>query len=195
MQKRSIHLAIVGLLVGTLFGCSESSIAALQGRWVGEIACSNGPLDISVGFDIDGSKIGGTAFIFQGTRRDFTVKGRQLLCIRYAQCGDDSCSDDNECVLKHDKVPRSPSFGPDECPVALPTVISNNTRCSNGQCTQCTEQQAYERLLLTFSDDDEQRANPSVNVARMGDTRLTGMISDVCGGGRSGELLLTKEQR
>lgn len=188
-------LAALCLVAITMTGCSTSSVEALQGRWQGEITCATTPFDISLGFDINGQKIGGDAFVFQGTRRDFVITGRQLLCVRYAQCGDDSCQDTAECQAKHDQIPRSPSFGPQECPVVLPNVISKNTSCQNGQCTACTEQQAYERLLLTLKDADEARADPKVNVARMGDTRLEGEISDVCGGGMVGKVLLVKEQR
>lgn len=171
------------LCFSLLAGCTESSIESLHGRWDGRIVCRGGQVStISIGFDIDGDSIRGTAITrTAGVNKEWEIKGRQIRCKRWISCLDDSCNDDSDCQSKHEGVPAAPSFGEAQCPAEAPEGESAQSSCSSfGQCTPCTEEQAYARLVVTLMDGNDQITDPELNVARAGSTRLDGTITAFC---------------
>lgn len=194
------------VLAFAVVGCSESSVASLQGRWDGEIRCPGSLREISIAFDISGESIGGEAFITTGAVRvEFDVKGEQVICLRYVRCLDDSCSSDNVCKARHygDAFPNEGEVvtpGSDEekalraaldarygpgCPVALPIGTpreqQTSSSCSNlGFCEPCLQQQSYRRVLVTLDGPSGAAAKPQLDLSRDGETRLTGTIRNYC---------------
>ncbi|PID39362.1 MAG: hypothetical protein CSB49_01510 [Proteobacteria bacterium] len=193
-------------LVFVLAGCSESSVASLQGRWDGEIRCPGSLRELSIAFDISGESIGGEAFITtSAVRVEFDVTGQQVLCQRYVRCLDDSCSSDKACASRHDGVAfpnegKVVKEGSDEakalrarldarygkgCPVAVPIGTpreqETSSRCSNlGFCEPCLQQQRYRRVLVTLEGPTGGAARPELDLSRDGETRLSGTIRNYC---------------
>lgn len=164
-------------------GCSESSVESLKGRWDGRILCRGGQQStISIGFDVEGSSIRGTAITrTMGVNKEWQVKGGQISCKRWIPCLDDSCGDDSDCEARHEGVPEQPPFGGEDCPAEAPEGVPSKSTCSGfGQCTPCIEEQSYSRVVVALMDGNDQIIDPVLNVARSGESRLDGTLSDFC---------------
>ena len=218
-SRWGLPLAMVATLLSA--GCTESSVASLQGRWDGEIRCSGGFRKLSISFEIQGESIGGEAFItHQGVRGEWSIAGDQVNCWRYVHCSDDSCDgpgDDKTCSALHyskpfpdeGKLELDPSQEPDpkkkaameaeieatqkaveatygpQCPVAVeintPREVERTSRCSSrARCTPCLQRQSYRRVLLTLDDGSGGSDKPMLDLARGGETRLSGTARNYC---------------
>lgn len=163
-------------------GCAESSLESLQGRWDGEIRCAKDTSTISISFEISDS-IGGNAYIRTlGVTKEWRLRGRQISCLRYARCPDDSCTTQSECKSRHVSTPLDAiSYGEKECPAEAEPGLGQSSFCNpQGICQPCLQAQSYARLLLPLTDDNEQIPDPTLDVARAGETRLEGTIRGFC---------------
>ena len=182
---RAVALGFVLPALFCVSGCQEDALESLAGRWEGVIVCAGGEQSgLSVGFSVEGASIGGAAFTtVRGSRQEWGVSGRQIACIRYVGCADDTCSSDAECAERHVTAadPSTLDFGDAECPQLAPQNMSAASRCGSfGQCSPCTSRQDYPRLVVLLANEQPQLQSPLLSLARDGVARLSGTALSYC---------------
>lgn len=141
-----------------LGGCQASAVEGLQGRWTGRIACAVDVSDITLGLQVLGESITGSALTrAKELNRDWEVSGYQESLDRTTSCRDDSCTTDEDCAGR-----------------------GGGTCDERGVCVPCTEEERWRRVTLTLKDADVQSPDPVLPLERLGDERLVGTIQGYC---------------
>jgi hypothetical protein len=189
-NMRGVLFTAVSLLLWG--GCEDEKLAGLQGRWEGTIICYEGESDITVGLDVYGSKIEGTAHIrSRDNNTTWSVAGAST-----QSCKEDTCRSSKECPSE-DGEPRRCGPPPGSSPEsyynpACVEQVKNNPECQKqgANCDPC--QYCHDCMLcascnsnwlplkITLQDDNAILPDPWLKMWRYSEWTMVGTIAKFC---------------
>jgi hypothetical protein len=189
-MQRVVFIVLSLSLLLPLAGC-PSDLAGLEGRWQGTITCSDGTADLTMGLEIEGDNVVGTAQIrAKENNTAWSVNG-----VEAKGCAEDVCRTDKDCPSGSGEPRRC---GSDEKgtplynPACIEQMKKRNPKCvaPSDSCNPCIEclyclkcskcEPSWMPVLLTFSDKVVIRQDPQLKLWRYTEQTLRGTIERYC---------------
>ena len=185
-----LFTAMALLLSAQATGCVDSDLEGLEGRWQGTIYCYEGESDLTLGLQIEGDKLVGTAQIrAKENNTSWTVSGKAT-----KSCEQDTCRTDKDCPSSSGE-PRTcggavSSAEANYNPVCIEQMKQRNKTCTVTTCDPCQDclyclrcsdcQQGWLPLQITLSDQAVIMPDPQLKLWRYSEITLRGTIEQYC---------------
>jgi hypothetical protein len=179
------------LLLLPAAGCIDEELQGLDGRWEGTISCFEGDSDVTMGFEIEGAGLGGTAQIrAKENNTSWKVQG-----IVAHSCDQDTCTKSRDCPDEHGE-PRK--CGVDDKgkvhynPVCIEKMKQRNPKCvaPNDSCDPCVDcayclkcidcKGRWLPIQVTLQDKHAIMQDPLFKLWRYSERTLRGTVERYC---------------
>jgi hypothetical protein len=173
-----------------LAGC-PSDLAGLEGRWQGSIICYEGTSDLTLGLEIEGDNVVGTAQIrAKENNTAWTVSGAAV-----QSCEEDVCRTDKDCPSSSGEPRRcgadqkgTPLYNPaciEQMKKRNPKCVAPSDSCNPCvgclYCLKCSKcEPGWMPVQLTFEDKAVILPDPQVKLWRYTEQTLRGTIERYC---------------